>query len=144
MGSATSRPDPDAEARLKDSLDSLCAEAATLIHQADVLLLCTGAGFSADSGLAIYADVAKVEAYKKLDLEYHDICQPQWLDSDPALFWGFWGQCYNDYRETAPHPGYEMIDRWADRYFRSSETAAAIRARSAELAALEVAQPPPE
>merc|ERR1719188_2066137 len=121
MGSATSRPDPDAEARLKDSLDSLCAEAATLIHQADVFLLLTGAGFSADSGLAIYADVAKVEAYKERGLEYHDICQPDWLDSEPDLFWGFWGQCFNDYRSTAPHPGYEIIERWVEGRFRNSE-----------------------
>jgi hypothetical protein len=31
-----------------------------LAPQADVLLLATGAGWSADSGLAVYADIAKV------------------------------------------------------------------------------------
>ena len=34
--------------------------AAQLVAEADVLLLFTGAGFSADSGLATYDDVAKV------------------------------------------------------------------------------------
>merc|ERR1712232_194940 len=99
-------------------VDIKCGEAARYISEADVFLLCTGAGFSADSGLAIYADVAKVEAYVARDLKYHDICQPLWLSSEPALFWGFWGQCFNDYRSTAPHDGYEILNRWADRRFR--------------------------
>merc|ERR550532_1269702 len=112
MGPAISRPEPDTEARLKDNLDSTCAEAARLIGRADVLLLCTGAGFSADSGLAIYADVAKIPVYARRKLEYSDICVPHWLRTEPELFWGFWGQCYNDYRDTAPHEGYAIIDSW--------------------------------
>lgn len=77
-----------------------------------------GAGFSADSGLAVYADVAKahptpheslnlvcwrnlpgmfvnleVPAYRDRKLTYQDVCQPHWLFEEPDLFWGFWGQC---------------------------------------------------
>ncbi|CAE8668375.1 unnamed protein product, partial [Polarella glacialis] len=101
--------------------------AARTIAEADVFLLCTGAGFSADSGLAIYADVAKVPAYAARGLEYRDLCQPFWLEQEPELFWGFWGQCYNDYRNTTPHPGYEILDRWAERRFRHSAIAEEIR-----------------
>lgn len=114
---------------LERDLSKACAEAAQRILDADVLLLCTGAGFSADSGLAVYADVARVDAYAHRHLRYHDICQPGWLDAEPELFWGFWGQCFNDYRRTAPHDGYQMIGDWADTFFRQSDFADAVRRR---------------
>ena len=44
-------------------------KAAEKIHQADVLLVCTGAGFSADSGLAVYSDIAKIKPYQDRNLE---------------------------------------------------------------------------
>eukprot|EP00928_Gymnodinium_smaydae_P086772 TRINITY_DN71202_c0_g1_i1.p1 TRINITY_DN71202_c0_g1~~TRINITY_DN71202_c0_g1_i1.p1 ORF type:complete len:400 (-),score=54.41 TRINITY_DN71202_c0_g1_i1:117-1316(-) len=119
-------------AQLLASLDEACADAAVKISTADVLLLCTGAGFSADSGLAVYADVAEVDAYKARDLHYHDICQPGWLQSEPDLFWGFWGQCFNDYRDTAPHEGFEIIERWVERWFRHSTVAEEMRRRLSE------------
>lgn len=134
MGSQPSRPSESQEQDLKGKLDILAAEAARFISEADVFLLCTGAGFSADSGLAIYADVAKVPAYSQRNLEYHDICKPHWLERDPALFWGFWGQCYNDYRDTPPHEGYEIINSWVDRWFRTSSTANVLRAQLADRA----------
>lgn len=58
--------------------------AALLVHT----VLSAGAGFSADSGLAVYADIAKVKAYEALNLEYHDICTPDWGDRFPELFYG--------------------------------------------------------
>ena len=68
MGAAPSVPGADeAEALLRDVRKN-SAEAARAIREADVLLLCTGAGFSADSGLAVYADVADIEAYKERGL----------------------------------------------------------------------------
>ena len=48
---------------------------AQLIHEADFLLIAAGAGFSADSGLPVYADIATVPAYTALDLAYgNPIC----------------------------------------------------------------------
>ncbi|CAK0880851.1 unnamed protein product [Prorocentrum cordatum] len=127
MGASPSAPSPEQAESLRGGVDEACARAARAIGEADVLLLCTGAGFSADSGLAVYADVARVEAYAKRGLQYHDICQPHWLESEPELFWGFWGQCFNDYRSTPPHEGYAIIDGWADRWFRRTELAQKIR-----------------
>lgn len=128
MGASPSVPSEGLATLLLSARERACKKAAELISGADVFLLCTGAGFSADSGLAVYADVAEVQAYKARGLKYHDICQPQWLHEEPALFWGFWGQCFNDYRNTAPHEGYAMLDRWAERRFRSSKVADSIRA----------------
>lgn len=128
MGASVSAP-PTGEAKdkLLERVNEICAEAGVFIASADVFLLCTGAGFSADSGLAVYADVAQVPAYASRGLSYHDICQPRWLHKDADLFWGFWGQCYNDYRSTAPHKGYEIIESWARRQFRSSGVAKAVK-----------------
>jgi len=75
----------------------------------------------------VYRDVAKVQAYKNRDLEYHDICRPEWLFDDPELFWGFWGQCFNDYRRTAPHIGYQIVRHWTDCLFRETDVARIIR-----------------
>jgi NAD-dependent SIR2 family protein deacetylase len=120
-------PSEELAARLRERAGAACLEAAAWLQKADVLLFCSGAGFSADSGLATYATVAEVEAYARRGLEYHDLCEPRWLTEDPELFWGFWGQCFNDYRNTAPHRGYEILARWAEARFRKGEVADAFR-----------------
>lgn len=65
------------------------------------------------------------------------MCQPKWLETvsynnyrDPALFYGFWGQCFNDYRDTEPHEGYGIVKRWRDKKNNApNEIADKIRAR---------------
>ena len=93
MGAAPSSPSREVAAELARQRGALCREAAAAIRDSDVLVLVTGAGFSADSGLACYADVANVAAYRERGLSYHDICAPRWLESEPELFYGFWGGC---------------------------------------------------
>ena len=108
------KPDSEKTKELQANFVENCEKAADALLQADVLVLVTGAGFSADSGLATYTDVANIEAYQERGLGYSDICQPRWLGSDPELFYGFWGQCFNDYRKTKPHQGYDIIAHWRD------------------------------
>lgn len=84
-------------------------------HQ--LVLLATGAGFSADSGLAVYKDIADVEAYHKEKLTYMSLCDPRWITDDPEIFYGFWGSCFNSYRDTKPHKGYEIIGKWKSKFF---------------------------
>mmetsp|Transcript_71794 Transcript_71794/g.149994 ORF Transcript_71794/g.149994 Transcript_71794/m.149994 type:complete len:409 (-) Transcript_71794:732-1958(-) len=127
------RPSEAQAEELKANIGAYCERAADAIQEADVFLLCTGAGFSADSGLAVYADVAQVPAYKERGLKYHDICQSDWLEGEPDLFWGFWGQCFNDYRATAPHEGYEIISRWVEERFRTGQTAEDVKNMIAEV-----------
>lgn len=112
MGATPSKPTPWQRKELEKNYEKLCQAAAKYIHDADVLVLCTGAGFSADSGLAVYVDIAKIPAYAERELKYYDLCKPQWLESDPETFYGFWGQCFNDYKKTQPHEGYEIIAKW--------------------------------
>ena len=91
--------------------------AADVIRKADFLLLSTGAGMSADSGLPVYKDVAKFEAYKTMGVTYRDLCTPLWLSRKPEIFYGFWGTCWNDYRSTKPHPGHNIIKSWVSTHF---------------------------
>ncbi|KAF0686166.1 Aste57867_22018 [Aphanomyces stellatus] len=85
------------------------------ILAADFLLVAVGAGFSADSGLPVYNDIANVEAYKTMGVEYHDLCEPHWAHDNLAIFYGFWGDCFNMYRDTQAHLGYEILRLWKQR-----------------------------
>lgn len=127
MGNLVTAPEPEKAAALKNKVEEYCDLGAEAIVDADVFFLATGAGWSADSGLAVYRDVAEIEAYRARGLEYHDLCRPSWLKDEPPLFWGFFGQCFEDYRRTRPHRGYEIIQRWRDLFFRETPTAKRIR-----------------
>mmetsp|Transcript_43170 Transcript_43170/g.84623 ORF Transcript_43170/g.84623 Transcript_43170/m.84623 type:complete len:197 (+) Transcript_43170:15-605(+) len=114
------KPAPELAKELTANFRELCKQAASAIKQADVMLFATGAGWSADSGLAVYQDIACVEEYQRLGLEYHDLCDPSCLSENAELFYGFWGKCFNDYRDTPPHEGYQIIKSWRDRFFSPS------------------------
>ena len=45
----------------------------------------TGAGFSADSGLATYVDVADIDAYRDRGWRYRDLCKPPAFTDFSAL-----------------------------------------------------------
>jgi NAD-dependent SIR2 family protein deacetylase len=53
--------------------------------------------------------------------EWHPIL---WQASEPAHFLipaphaGFWGTCYNDYKNTSPHEGYKILYKWRHRLFK--------------------------
>ncbi|CAK4505475.1 unnamed protein product [Aphanomyces euteiches] len=107
--------------------------AAEKIARADYLLVATGAGFSADSGLPVYMDIATVDAYKKMGVEYHDLCDPCWIQDDLAVFYGFWGDCFNMYRDVTPHAGYEILQRWKARLCDKDSTTLAAIMESADM-----------
>ena len=88
--------------------------AARAILRADYLLVATGAGFSADSGLPVYADVAKNSYYASRGKDYADLANARLLMEEPELFWKFWGDCRRSYHETTPHRGYEILNRWCE------------------------------
>jgi hypothetical protein len=70
-------------------------KAAREIFWADALVIAAGAGFSADSGLPVYKDIADVAAYHKMGVTYADLCDPAWQRKDAEIFFGFWGSCFN-------------------------------------------------
>ncbi|CAB9520967.1 expressed unknown protein [Seminavis robusta] len=91
-----------------------CEKAADAIAEADVLVLVTGAGWGADSGLKVFAEVAKIPAYQKRGMQYADASKPELIVKDPELFYGFWGDAFNTYRTTKPHEGFDIVARWRD------------------------------
>eukprot|EP00727_Mastigamoeba_balamuthi_P003705 m51a1_g13331 hypothetical protein (254) ;mRNA; r:1402-2163 len=90
---------------------------ADLVRKSDVLLVATGAGDGASSGLKVYKEVSETAAYREAGLTYEDICTTHWLRDDPELFYGFWGSCLNAYRDTRPHDGNAILRRWRDERF---------------------------
>ena len=91
MGAQPTKPEREEADELRKNVPQACSEAADALLEADVLLLATGAGWSAESGLAVYRDIANVKAYAERDLTYRELCVPSWLRDEPSLFWGFWG-----------------------------------------------------
>lgn len=71
------------------------------------------------AAVPVYADIAKQPAYAAQGLDYGDLCDPEWLDLDHRVFYGFWGDCFNMYRRTDPHNGcaavHEACTRFASR-----------------------------
>jgi hypothetical protein len=85
---------------------NLYLAAARAINEADFVLVCAGAGFSEDSRLPVYDEIAS-NLYK--GYEYSDLCRPELMVSDPSLFYGFWGHCFNLSCKTMPHVGYATL-----------------------------------
>ena len=94
--------------------DTKIQAAAEAIAGCDFLLVATGAGFSADSGLPTYTQVAENAVYQRQGIEYSDLCRVDCLRKQPALFYGFWGTCFNAYQEATPHAGYAILKQWCD------------------------------
>lgn len=87
--------------------------AAKAIAEATHLLIAGGAGLSADSGLPVYADVARTPAWRRRGLDYGDLCRTELLINQPAYGFGFWAACAKQYAEAQPHEGYAILETWA-------------------------------
>jgi len=104
---------------VKDNLKALVEQAADVLSRAEALLICAGAGMGVDSGLPDFrGDQGFWKAYpplKDLQISFIDMANPSWFDHDPALAWGFYGHRLNLYRNTPPHPGFDILRRWGDK-----------------------------
>ena len=99
---------------MAERADTALADVAAAVSDATHLLIAAGAGFSADSGLPVYADVASNPTWQALGLGYSDLCETQMLvGGSPEAGYGFWSDCARTYRETLPHNGYAILEAWA-------------------------------
>jgi NAD-dependent SIR2 family protein deacetylase len=91
--------------------------AAITIAVAEALLVSAGAGMGVDSGLPDFRGGQgfwnAYPPYRKLGLDFYDLANPEWFASDPTLAWGFYGHRLNLYRRTVPHPGFDLLLKWA-------------------------------
>jgi NAD-dependent SIR2 family protein deacetylase len=94
-------------------------EATELIRQADGLLIGAGAGMGVDSGLPDFRGRdgfwKAYPPFARLGLDFFQMANPEGFARDPALAWGFYGHRFNLYRDTPPHPGFDILRRWGDR-----------------------------
>jgi len=92
--------------------------ASAKISQADALLITAGAGMGVDSGLPDFrGDTGFWKAYppfERLGVSFVDMANPSWFVRDPELAWGFYGHRLGLYRETQPHRGFAILERWAE------------------------------
>ena len=88
-----------------DMTDINFHRAAMKLQQANYLLITTGAGFSADSGL---------QTYECAPVEYRDMCNPFKLTKEPYNFQKFWLNFTRSYMDTKAHIGYEVLDQWCN------------------------------
>ena len=98
---ASDGPSADGKRPLRNtgglSFDSDHAKAALALLDADFLLITAGAGFSADSGLPVYKDIADLPAYHRRKLDY---AAPQLL----AAGYNGRSQPVHGYRQTDDDP----------------------------------------
>ena len=99
--------------------ESNFSQAAEAIAGADALVIAAGAGIGVDSGLPDFRGNEgfwrAYPALAKAKLNFSDIASPQTFQQDPSLAWGFYGHRLNLYRKTIPHPGFDVLKKWAER-----------------------------
>ncbi len=80
---------------------------------ADALLITAGAGMGVDSGLPDFRGVEGFwRAYPplaRLGIPFEEISNPGWFEKQAELAWGFYGHRLNLYRQTIPHPGFDLL-----------------------------------
>lgn len=103
--------------KFADIEESSIERAAEWLTQADGLLITAGAGMGVDSGLPDFRGTEGFwRAYPALGaarIAFEEIANPENFRRDPALAWGFYGHRLNLYRNTVPHRGFAILQRWA-------------------------------
>ena len=95
------------------------AQVATLIGQADGLLIGAGAGMGVDSGLPDFRGKdgfwKAYPALARVGINFESIACPGAFHDTPELAWGFYGHRLALYRRTIPHRGFKILRNIADR-----------------------------
>ena len=93
--------------------------ASKVIAGADALLIGAGAGMGVDSGMPDFRGPEgfwrAYPPYAKLGLRFEQMASPDHFRNDPPLGWGFYGHRTNLYRRAEPHPGFAILQEWANR-----------------------------
>lgn len=106
---------------LCSNMDSSISMAASMIKEATALIVLTGAGFSADSGLSTYTgsqrktnlwiNAEHEDLFAMHSTTYASMASPDILSEDAALAWGFHSSMVKAYAAAEPHEGYAIINR---------------------------------
>jgi NAD-dependent SIR2 family protein deacetylase len=89
---------------------------ARFLAEADAIVVAAGAGIGVDSGLPDFrGNEGFWKAYPalaKARMDFTRIANPAAFHHHPELAWGFYGHRLNLYRQTVPHAGFEILQRW--------------------------------
>lgn len=92
---------------------ALFERAASLIDEADGLLVTAGAGMGVDSGLPDFRGGqgfwGAYPALGRARIRFESIASPDAFIESPRLAWGFYGHRLNLYRATLPHEGFRIL-----------------------------------
>jgi NAD-dependent SIR2 family protein deacetylase len=94
-------------------------QAAEVVRNAEIFVITAGAGMGVDSGLPDFRGDQgfwkAYPAYSRLGLSFVDCANPRHFTDDPSFGWGFYGHRTNLYRDTVPHEGFHIIQKWIER-----------------------------
>jgi NAD-dependent deacetylase len=92
----------------EDALD----RAAELLASAKVVAVLTGAGVSAESGLATFRGAGGLWEGHRVE----EVATPSAFQRDPTLVWRFYNARRNNLREAKPNPGHRALVALEDRF----------------------------
>jgi NAD-dependent SIR2 family protein deacetylase len=99
--------------------ESAVERAASLIGQADALIVAAGASICVDSGLPDFRGKdgfwQAYPALRQAQIDFYDIASPAAFQSSPERAWGFYGHRLALYRKTMPHHGFDLLRCWGSR-----------------------------
>jgi NAD-dependent SIR2 family protein deacetylase len=100
--------------------DSVFTRAASIIRNADAMLITAGAGMGVDSGLPDFRGTKgfwnAYPLYRRLGLSFAQAANPAHFENDTHFAWGFYGHRTNLYRNTTPHQGFAILKDWIRRF----------------------------
>ena len=98
-------------------LEDEVAEARTRCRDAEAVLITAGAGMGVDSGLPDFRGREgfwkAYPPYRHLGFGFVEMASPSRFLEAPELGWGFYGHRLQLYQITEPHPGFELLRRYA-------------------------------
>jgi NAD-dependent deacetylase len=98
-------------------LDDALDRAATLLRRADRIAVLTGAGVSAESGVATFRGPGGLWEGHRVE----DVATPSAFARDPVLVWRFYNQRRARMRDVQPNPGHRALaaleQRWGSERF---------------------------
>jgi len=102
------------------------------------LLVLTGAGVSAESGIPTFRDAGGL--WEKHRVE--DVASPEGFRKDPALVWRFYGQRRAQMADCAPNPGHHALaaleQRLGDRFLLATQNIDGLHAAAGSARVVEI------
>lgn len=90
---------------MANHLDGALDQAARLLRQADSVAVLTGAGISAESGLATFRGAGGLWEGQRVE----DVATPRAFERDPELVWRFYNLRRANLRTVKPNPGHHAL-----------------------------------